>query len=269
MNTNMINRKCFLKYFCVSLCLILLALVLSFEQKIKYPTENFFIASKHHKILEKPNFSDIKDSEARKANFIKYMLAAIEIANKEICLEKKQIENLKKAYEKKHNLNKKELHVLDEYLRYYKVEKDSNISDQLKSLELKVDNVPTSFILAQAILESGWGTSRFAKDYNNYFGLHCYSTGCGAKALDANVYLEVFNNASDSVLGYYHRLNTGSNFKDFRIIRYKVNNNLLPSTALFDTLENYSEIGSKEYKERLLNIIELNNLTQYNSIKYC
>lgn len=28
-------------------------------------------------------------------------------------------------------------------------------------------------IIAQAILESGWGESRLAKDYHNYFGLKC------------------------------------------------------------------------------------------------
>ncbi|QIW11091.1 glucosaminidase domain-containing protein [Francisella sp. LA112445] len=265
----MMNRKEFIKYFSVSLCLVLLALILSFEGEIKYPTENFFIASSHHQILQKPDFSEIKDFSERKASFINYMLSAINIANKEICLEKKQISSLKKAFIKKQTLNKKNLHILNEYLKYYKIKTDTNIPTQLKLLELKANTVPTSFILAQAILESGWGTSRFAENYNNYFGLHCYYKNCGVKALEADVYLEVFDNASDSILGYYHRLNTGSNFKDFRVIRAKVERNELPTTALFDTLENYSEIGSQEYKQRLINIITVNNLTQYDSINYC
>ncbi|BCD90053.1 hypothetical protein fh0823_01920 [Francisella halioticida] len=197
------------------------------------------------------------------------MLSAVEMANREICLEKKQIKNLRKKIIRKQTLNKKELHVLSEYLKYYKIKNDSNISVKFKLLKPKVYTIPTSFVLAQAILESGWGTSRFAKGYNNYFGLHCYSENCGVKAFDANVYLEVFNSASDSVLGYYHRLNTGSKFKDFRIIRQKVNSQQLPTSALFDTLENYSEIGSQEYKRRLISIIKLNSLIQYNSIKYC
>ncbi len=265
----MTNKKEIVKYFCISLCLILLALILSFEEKVKYPTKNFFIASKHHQILQKPNFSEIKDFTVRKTSFINYMLAAINIANKEICLEKKQIQSLIKTFNKNQTLNKKNLHVLDEYLKHYKIKSNSDIPTQLKLLELKVNTIPTSFILAQAILESGWGASRFARDYNNYFGLHCYYENCGVKALNANVYLEVFNNASDSILGYYNRLNTGSNFKDFRTIRNKVERDELPSIALFDTLENYSEIGSQEYKQRLLKIISANNLTQYDSIKYC
>lgn len=93
----MMYKSCFLKYFCISLCLILLAMILSFEQKVKYPTENFFIASDYHQKLQKTDFSNIKDPTKKKAAFIEYMLTAIEIANKEVCLEKKQIQNLKKA----------------------------------------------------------------------------------------------------------------------------------------------------------------------------
>ncbi|MDE4974412.1 BAX protein, partial [Francisella tularensis subsp. holarctica] len=71
--------------------------------------------------------------------------------------------------------------------------------------------------LAPAAPASGWGTSRFAKDYNNYLGLHCLYTGCGVKAQASDTYLEIFNNAAESVLGYNNRLNTGSKFVYFRI----------------------------------------------------
>ena len=77
---------------------------------------------------------------------------------------KKQIQNLKKAYLRKQAFNKKEADVLYKYLKYYKIEKKHSTLDQIKLLELKINTVPTSFVLAQAILESGWGTSRFAKN---------------------------------------------------------------------------------------------------------
>ncbi|WP_276318969.1 Holliday junction DNA helicase RuvB C-terminal domain-containing protein, partial [Francisella tularensis] len=38
----------------------------------------------------------------------------------------------------------------------------------------------------------GWGTSRFAVDYNNYFGLHCFEENCGVKAKDSDVQVETF-----------------------------------------------------------------------------
>ncbi|MDE5028396.1 BAX protein, partial [Francisella tularensis subsp. holarctica] len=74
----------------------------------------------------------------------------------------------------------------------------------------------------------GWGTSRFAKVYNNYFGPHCFYTGCGVKAQASDTYREIFNNAAESDLGYYHRLNTGSKLVDFRITRDKKINQQLP-----------------------------------------
>src|SRR5210317_1312663 len=37
--------------------------------------------------------------------------------------------------------------------------------------------LPMEVMTAQAILESGWGRSRLAKDYNNYFGIKEYRKG--------------------------------------------------------------------------------------------
>ena len=58
--------------------------------------------------------------------------------------------------------------------------------------------VPTSVIIAQAILESGWGGSGLTRDGNNYFGMKCFgtpgriATGCRpyrtTECADANCY---------------------------------------------------------------------------------
>ncbi|MDE4982332.1 BAX protein, partial [Francisella tularensis subsp. holarctica] len=85
-------------------------------------------------------------------------------------------------------------------------------------------------------------------------GLHCFYTGCGVKAQASDTYLEIFNNAAESVLVYYHRLNTGSKFVDFRITRDKIINQHLPPKTLLDTLENYSELVGSEYKDRLISV---------------
>ena len=44
---------------------------------------------------------------------------------------------------------------------------------------LAVDIIPNSIALAQAANESGWGTSRFAKEYNAYFGEYTYNQKIG------------------------------------------------------------------------------------------
>ncbi|APC91289.1 MULTISPECIES: glucosaminidase domain-containing protein [Francisella] len=263
------NKKLLLKYFFVLLVLFISAAILSSNEGVKHSNTNYFLESRASRIIKKPDFSEIKNFKERKDVFIKYMLAAIELANKEICLQQQQIQKLKNDLGKKGLLSARQNKKLSSYLEYYKIKTNHSIADDLDYLSVKVGMIPTSFVLAQAALESGWGTSRFAKDYNNYFGLHCFYEGCGVKAQASDIYLEIFNNVPESVLGYYHRLNTGSKFVDFRITREKIINHQLPQKALLDTLENYSELDGGEYKDRIISVIQHNNLRQYDSIKYC
>jgi|GEM_PF-4357983 len=48
----------------------------------------------------------------------------------------------------------------------------------------KKEQVDVKLITAIAILESGWGTSRIAKEKKNYFGLSCYDWDPSGSALD-------------------------------------------------------------------------------------
>ncbi|AJI74355.1 mannosyl-glycoendo-beta-N-acetylglucosaminidase family protein [Francisella philomiragia subsp. philomiragia ATCC 25015] len=267
---NKVDKKLSLKYFVGIFIVLISAAILSPIGNSKHEKMIYFLESRAPFIVKKPNFSEIKDFKERKKIFIEYMLSAIQKANNEICLQREQIHKLQKDLAKNNAaLSSRQLNKLDLYLKYYKIDSSDDITDEINYLDVKAERIPTSFVLAQAALESGWGTSRFSKDYNNYFGLHCFYEGCGVKAESANVYLETFNSAAESVLGYYYRLNTGSKFKDFRIIRNKINNNQLPEQDLLNTLENYSALDGDDYKNRLISVIEHNNLTQYDSIKYC
>ncbi len=58
--------------------------------------------------------------------------------------------------------------------------------EQYKSIvinESKRSGIPASIKMAQAIVESGSGTSTLAKDYNNHFGIKCGATWQGKKAM--------------------------------------------------------------------------------------
>lgn len=219
--------------------------------------------------IKKPDFASMQDVKEKKRAFIEYMLESSRNADKEICAERAEVKKLVIAMQKNKELSSSQQAKLQKYSDYYKIKDAHTPQEQLDLLDIKIGTAPTSFILAQAILESGWGTSRFARDYNNYFGLHCFKDGCGVKATGANVYLENFANATQSVLGYYHRLNTGSTFKEFRDTRQKVNNATLPAVELLNTLESYSELPGDEYKIRLESVIKHNKLDQYDNIKAC
>ncbi|AJC48870.1 glucosaminidase domain-containing protein [Allofrancisella guangzhouensis] len=251
--------------FCI---LVILAAFLSFDYgRAKHAT--YALATKISQKSDKPDFLNIDDTAEKKQAFINYILKAIQNANKEICAQQEELQKLKKAYDKNQKLTKKQRDRLDTYLSYYKIRNATDPQHMINQLKLKVGIVPSSFVIAQAVLESGWGTSRFAREYSNYFGLHCFSADCGVKASGADVYLETFPNATESVLGYYYRLNTGTKFKQFRLTRQQVKNHTLPRSAMLDALENYSELGGEEYKNRLEGVIQPNNLTQYDNDGTC
>ena len=49
-----------------------------------------------------------------------------------------------------------------------------NCSDKIQKNFTPFEYVPSELVLAQAILESNWGNSRFAKEGNNYFGMRTW-----------------------------------------------------------------------------------------------
>ena len=59
----------------------------------------------------------------------------------------------------------------------------------------KINSIPISLILAQSIIESGWGVSRFAQEGNALFGQWTWNNADGIKPkgnLDANFSVKNF-----------------------------------------------------------------------------
>ena len=99
-------------------------------------------------------------------------------------------------------------------------------------------------ILAQASLESAWGTSRFAVEGNNFFGQHCFSKGCGIKARgDKRVEVAKFASVFDSIQSYYRNLNTGNAYKEIK------------KTALQKKFQRLMTMDSIELTEGLIRLL--------------
>ena len=76
--------------------------------------------------------------------------------------------------------------------------------------------------VAQAILESNWGESRFAKLGNNFYGMiETDKTKPHIKALDSGIILRKYNRKCESVADYITLLNTGTQFTEYRKVRNK------------------------------------------------
>ncbi|MEM9208747.1 MAG: glucosaminidase domain-containing protein [Pseudomonadota bacterium] len=111
----------------------------------------------------------------------------------------------------------------------------------------RVDVVPVPLGLAQAAKESGWGTSRFARQGNNYFGEWCFTDGCGivpgARADGRNHEVEAFDSPAESVASYVNNINTHRSYKAFRDARKVQRDRQAPlsSVRLAEELSRYSE----------------------------
>jgi Bax protein len=127
------------------------------------------------------------------------------------------------------------------------------------SLLRRVDVVPLRLAIAQAVQESGWGTSRFARVGNALFGQHAPVSGNSIQAKgDPKVALQAFTTIHLSVLGYMQNLNRHSAYHDFRSMRASMRRSGAPldPTLLVGSLSQYSEEGQL-YVDRLRTVIYL------------
>ena len=115
------------------------------------------------------------------------------------------------------------------------VEKDKN----------KFQVVPREIIIAQAVIESDYGTSRFAKEANNLFGIRTYDLSLPhvkpLKQPNSKFGLKKYKDKCDSVVDYYKVINNGHAFERFREVRYKmVISDDIDVFELVETLERYA-----------------------------
>lgn len=124
-------------------------------------------------------------------------------------------------------------------------------------------------IIAQAILESGWGRSTLASEYHNYFGLKCGGAWNGKSVnmatqeeyevgvmTDIRDNFRVFDSMEDGVKGYF----------DF--INYSRYSNLKGVTDPEEYCRRIKADGyatSSRYVDSLLRVIRENNLTRFDT----
>jgi uncharacterized FlgJ-related protein len=115
--------------------------------------------------------------------------------------------------------------------------------------------VPYEMILGQAALESGWGTSRFAKEANNLFGIKTWNKNTPhlfPQGIDKwpGWGVRVFASKCDSVKEYIRLLNEHPAYEEFRKLRLKTNDPI----KLIKTLDKYST--TTDYDKRVIRVIK-------------
>lgn len=122
---------------------------------------------------------------------------------------------------------------------------------------------PKSIAIAQAAMESGWGTSRFTKIANNLFGVWSFNkneprVSALKKRGDKIIYVKKYDTIEDSIRDYYFVLATSRSFEEFRELKMKSDD----PYELVKKLDNYSEKRAL-YGKELKQVIKYNKLHHY------
>ena len=211
----------------------------------------------------------IQQLSSQQQRFILFMLSNIDIVNDEIRDQRAELLGAYKDFKDGKSLGPFDYAWLSELALEYKVDNpDFTQPSTWLTLMNRVDIIPPSLVIAQAINESAWGTSRFASEGNNYFGQWCFSPGCGLipRQRSSGQFFEVqrYSDSLSSVWSYVNNLNTFDAYQDFRARRalLRKEGQAVIGLELIGTLSSYSEVKG-DYIDRITGIIRSLNLTQY------
>ena len=212
------------------------------------------------------DYYEMKATVTKQNYFFDYLYPHIENANKTILEERKFILSIKDN--KELDEESEEIQKLTQIAKKYSVLNPYDFDKLLK----KVDIVPPSMALAQAAVESGWGTSRFAKLGNNLFGHWTYGkVGIVPLQRDSNSkhLIRIFDSFEESISAYMLNLNRTKAYYSFRNKRDQLRkqNKELSGLVLSQTMINYSQIKEK-YLRILKSVIKKNSLQKYDEIFY-
>lgn len=212
-----------------------------------------------------PNFAAIDDVKHRKQAFFDYLTPYITKENNRIQEIRKHIGKISKQDMQPPSAKVKQLAIK------YRIQANN---PQLKQrLLAKIDIIPPSLVLSQAAIESAWGTSRFAKQGNNFFGQWCFTKGCGLvpskRPHGSHHEVKRFTTPQASIASYMLNLNSHPAYKTLRDKRaaQRKRNEAINGCFLAEGLLEYSE-RKGDYVQSLKQLMRTNQLESKQS-PYC
>ncbi|MCC6207046.1 MAG: glucosaminidase domain-containing protein [Gammaproteobacteria bacterium] len=210
------------------------------------------------------DYHRIEDIQTRKSVFFRVLLPLVLAENARILQQREQLQRILRqrtapAMDSPRN------QFLRELMYEYRLKGDPADPGLRAELLRRVDMIPVALVLAQAANESGWGTSRFAREGNNLFGVWTYRVGSGlvpmARPEGETHALRVFGSLRDSVRYYLHNLNVGHAYGELRQLRaqLRTQGGTLDSLVLAGGLARYSSRGP-DYIGDIQSIIRANHL---------
>jgi Bax protein len=203
---------------------------------------------------------DELDTEKRKDKFIDVILPTVLIYRHQLSQRKERVGLLKEKSRYAQPWSPEDSLFIEDHFSKYKTK---NFDELMK----RMDPHPISLTLAQAAIESGWGSSRFFKEGNNIFGIWSFSKSdermvASQSREGKNIYLKRYENLLGSVEDYHLILARGNQYQEFRDCIQRSNNVF----ELIWYLRIYSE-KRDGYVIMLRNLITANNLAKYDNYR--
>ena len=224
----------------------------------------------NNKNINEIDLSYLSDS---KKNFVKTLLPLISLQNQSILLDRTKLEDIKISLDNNNTLPKLDLVFIEKISKKYKLKTNDKVKYQIVNELLNlVDIIPNSIVLAQAANESGWGTSRFAREFNALFGEYTYDFSRGVVPLlreEGEKYLvKSFDSIDKSIQSYFNNLNSHYAYTDFREVRkiMREQNNFSNIDLLVNELDSYA--ADINYIKTINLIINKNKLNQFDNFTY-
>lgn len=189
-----------------------------------------------------------------KQTFVAAVLPAVLVAKHQIEMMKIKIKNLRNRKVWDHH----------DSLFYLDIKSRYNARD-IDDLMLRMGSLPTSIVLAQAAVESGWGQSRFFLEGNNLFGVWSFNRNepriaAGKTRKSKTVYLRKYGNISESIVDYFEILASSRAYEALRRARISESDPL----KLIPHLSNFSERRGS-YTRQLKSVMLQNRFTLYDN----
>ncbi len=194
--------------------------------------------------------------DLKKKKFIDMMLPAVLYAKYNMDQLNAEMDDISYKIENNIPLTKEESEFLNQTLKDYRAR-------DIYELKEKLITHPVSLVLAQAAIESGWGTSRFFLEGNNVFGIWSYDPAENRMMAKSgregrNIFLRKYDHISGSIVDYFNTVARAKAYTGFRKVRANSDNVF----EMANYLNKYSELGY-EYVSKIKYIIKSNDLTRY------
>ncbi len=210
--------------------------------------------------------TDFQHLNEQKHQFVKTVLPLIINENQKILSNRNDLVVLRSKLTENNSLNNYEINKLRKLSKKYKIKfNNEHKMEIIEKLLLRVEMIPNSIVLAQAAIESGWGSSRFAQKYNALFGEYTYDNSKGVVPLEREKgdthLIKAFNSYNNSVTSYFNNINSHYAYEDFREIRniMRERNNFSNVNLLVERLSTYAE--DENYIKTIKQVIKTNNFS--------